>query len=98
MKRRDFLRSSAVMPPLAWLAQSRLLANTPLEPPVNTAPIVHGNTAFAADIYGQLGKKDGNLFYSPFSMSAALATTSAACCDIDARRDRQDVSLPRGAN
>jgi serpin B len=77
MNRRDFLRSSAVMPPLAWLAHSRLLASAPPEAPVNTAPIVHGNTAFAADIYGQLGKKDGNLFYSPFSMSAALAMTSA---------------------
>jgi serpin B len=38
--------------------------------------IVASNTAFAADLYGSL-KKDGNLFFSPYSISTALAMTSA---------------------
>ncbi len=39
--------------------------------------VVTGNTAFALDLYGRLRSQPGNLFYSPFSISAALAMTSA---------------------
>lgn len=77
MTRRDFLRSSALATPsLALLGRSRLLADVAPLPPVDIKAVVSGNTAFAGDIYGQLGKKAGNLFCSPFSMSAALAMTS----------------------
>lgn len=77
MTRRDFLWSSAfATPSLALLGRSRLLADVAPIAPVNTKAVVTGNTAFAGDIYGQLGKKAGNLFCSPFSMSAALAMTS----------------------
>lgn len=34
-----------------------------------------GNTAFALDLYQQLRSEDGNIFYSPYSISAALAMT-----------------------
>lgn len=33
------------------------------------------NTAFAADLYQQLRKQEGNLFFSPYSISTALAMT-----------------------
>jgi serpin B len=36
-----------------------------------------GNTAFACDLYQALKEKDGNLFYSPHSISVALAMTYA---------------------
>jgi len=36
-------------------------------------PIVYGNTAFALDLYSQLKECEGNLFFSPFSISSALA-------------------------
>ncbi len=40
--------------------------------------IAKGNTAFAFDLYQQLRKtNDGNLFYSPYSISTALAMTYA---------------------
>ena len=40
--------------------------------------LVNGNTDFAFDLYRQLNEKnDGNLFYSPYSLSLALAMTYA---------------------
>jgi len=36
-----------------------------------------GNRAFALDLYHRLEAKEGNLFYSPFSVSSALAMTYA---------------------
>src|SRR5882672_11230423 len=39
--------------------------------------LVDGNTAFALDLYGQLKASPGNLFFSPYSISTALAMTWA---------------------
>ena len=39
--------------------------------------LVSGNSAFAFDLYQILGEEDGNLFYSPYSISMALAMTYA---------------------
>jgi serpin B len=39
--------------------------------------VAEGNTAFALDLYGKLRAKEGNLVYSPYSASAALAMTAA---------------------
>ena len=39
--------------------------------------LVRGNNAFAFDLYRALSNSEGNLFYSPFSISQALAMTSA---------------------
>ena len=39
--------------------------------------IVQGNNAFAFDLYAQLKDTEGNLFYSPYSISTALAMTYA---------------------
>ena len=41
------------------------------------AELVRGNNAFAFDLYRALSGGEGNLFYSPFSISQALAMTSA---------------------
>ena len=41
------------------------------------ADLVSGNSAFAFDLYRALGAKEGNLFYSPYSISLALAMTYA---------------------
>ena len=50
-------------------------------PPQATAPdlevLVRGNNAFAFDLYRALSNGEGNLFYSPFSISQALAMTFA---------------------
>jgi serpin B len=39
--------------------------------------LVHGNSKFAFDLYQTLKEADGNLFYSPYSISQALAMTYA---------------------
>ena len=39
--------------------------------------LVRGNNAFAFELYRALNDGEGNLFYSPFSISQALAMTSA---------------------
>jgi len=39
--------------------------------------LVDGNTAFAFDLYRALRERDGNIFYSPHSISLALAMTYA---------------------
>ncbi len=39
--------------------------------------LADGNTQFAFDLYQQLQSQPGNLFYSPYSISSALAMTSA---------------------
>ena len=39
------------------------------------AALMQGNNAFAFDLYARLKDADGNLFFSPFSVSTALAMT-----------------------
>ncbi len=43
----------------------------------NLNQLAAGNRAFALDLYHQLETMDGNLFYSPYSISSALAMTYA---------------------
>ena len=44
----------------------------------NTSAVVDGNNQFATDLYGRLkDKTSGNLFFSPYSISTALAMTYA---------------------
>ncbi|HNV68526.1 MAG TPA: serpin family protein [Candidatus Ozemobacteraceae bacterium] len=42
--------------------------------------VAHGNMAFAVDLYQRLCQKEGDLFFSPFSISSALAMTRAGAC------------------
>jgi serpin B len=46
---------------------------TKLKP--ETKAVVNDNNAFAFELYGQLRGKEGNLFFSPYSISTALAMT-----------------------
>jgi len=45
------------------------------EQPLDLMSIVKENTAFALDLYSMLKKEKGNLFFSPYSISSALAMT-----------------------
>ena len=44
---------------------------------ITKAGVVKGNNTFALDLYGRLREKEGNLFFSPYSISTALAMTYA---------------------
>jgi serpin B len=60
------------------LAKSDLPRSTsPDIPASDTQALVRGNNAFALDIYRNLSTQDGNLIFSPFSISLALAMTHA---------------------
>src|SRR5262245_31658796 len=66
--------------PLALVLALPLVADEkkkapPADPDVTK--VVAGNTKFAVSLYGQLRQKEGNLFCSPYSISTALAMTSA---------------------
>jgi serpin B len=50
---------------------------SPSVPDGDLQAVVAGNTAFALDLYQQLRGQEGNLLYSPFSISQALAMTWA---------------------
>jgi serine protease inhibitor len=54
---------------------ARAYGLTKLEP--DAATVVKDSNSFALDLYGQLAQKDGNLFFSPYSISTALAMTYA---------------------
>jgi serpin B len=43
----------------------------------DTTPLVTGNNQFAFDLYAKLKSNDGNLFFSPYSISTCLAMTWA---------------------
>ena len=49
----------------------------PNVPAADQEELVRGDTAFAMDLYDQLRSTEGNLFYSPYSISLALAMTYA---------------------
>jgi serpin B len=53
------------------------------------ASVVSGNTQFAFDLYARLKSHDGNLFFSPYSISTCLAMTeSGARGDTEAQMAR----------
>jgi serpin B len=51
--------------------------DSPIVSQTDQETFVNGNTDFAFDLYQLVKKKDGNLFYSPYSISLALAMTYA---------------------
>lgn len=71
----------------AWLLSIAIAASvvaftfpaTPISftPSPEIKTVVDGNNTFALDLYQQLKDRPGNIFFSPFSISTALAMTSA---------------------
>src|ERR1017187_9286768 len=57
--------------------QAVCAAQTSPSATADQAAVVEGNNAFAVALYGQLRSQDGNLFFSPESVSTALAMTYA---------------------
>jgi len=51
------------------------VAQPALAQPPKDPTVVQGNNAFACELYGKLAVAEGNLFFSPYSISNALAMT-----------------------
>ena len=68
---------------LSWLAAVTLFMTPLLGCPADSpgtndlAGLTGGNTAFALDLYARLKSADGNLFFSPYSISTCLGMTYA---------------------
>jgi serpin B len=56
--------------------------------------VVRRSNAFAFDLYGKLSEGDGNLFLSPYSLSSALAMTSAGARGATLEEMEKAISLP----
>jgi serpin B len=56
-----------------YLAAKVQRAMNPQVPESDQQALAAGNEAFAAALYQQISKQDGNLFFSPYSISLALA-------------------------
>ncbi len=59
------------------IKSEKLRVTTPTVDRANLTQLASGNSAFAFDLYQSLRKQNGNLFYSPYSISLALAMTYA---------------------
>jgi serpin B len=80
------LLAGILMAALIGCSQSVQASELKSDKPRDTSPaisqtelnkLVEGNSAFAFNLYQLLKKQDGNLFYSPYSISEALAMTYA---------------------
>jgi len=60
-----------------FVASDQPRDENPVVPPNDLTEVVDGNTDFACDLYRELMSRDGNIFFSPFSISQALAMTYA---------------------
>jgi serpin B len=56
--------------------------------------LVHGNNVFAFDLYAQLRGSRGNLFFSPYSISTALAMTFAGARGNTAKQMAEVLHFP----
>lgn len=59
------------------VASAQQRVESPSAPAIDVATVVHGNTAFAFNLYRQIAGSPGNLCLSPFSVSESLAMTMA---------------------
>ncbi len=57
---------------------------------------VIGNTQFALDLYGQLSKEKGNLFFSPYSISTALAMSWSGARNNTEKEMADTLHFPMG--
>ena len=66
----------------------------PIEP--DEAAQVRGNAEFAIDLYGRLRTRDGNVFFSPYSISNALAMAYAGARGATATQMASVLHFPFG--
>jgi serpin B len=77
--------STGLSNPSSELKSSQPRQLTPQAPSADVEKLTADNSAFAFDLYHRLSGQSGNLFFSPYSISAAMAMTYAG-----ARTDTAD--------
>ncbi|UCD51308.1 MAG: serpin family protein [Phycisphaerales bacterium] len=81
---------------LAGTLASNGRAGEPAETMAKVAPnlVVEANNRFALQLYQQLRTSEGNLFFSPYSVSAALAMTYAGAAGQTEKQMAETLCLP----
>ena len=82
--------------PLPNLIRSDRERAEPTTTDAELAALVDGNSAFAFDLYQALRARDGNLFYSPHSISLALGMVYAGARGQTASQMAETLHLPPG--
>ena len=87
MTARIFILAALIAVASAFVGCSQAIVEAPSDPSEDVPPIhvppddlkalVDGNNQFAIDLYKKLAEKDGNIVFSPYSISSALAMTYA---------------------
>jgi serpin B len=67
----------AVPDPAPSAAEAPAAGAASIEPGAEPAAVAEGATAFGIDLYRQLGREEGNLFFSPVSLSGAFGMAQA---------------------
>jgi len=102
MKKAFLLLMTLVLISLTACSQSASAEILQSEKPRNTEPqvsqddlvsLIDGNGEFAFDLYQVLKEADGNLFYSPYSISVALAMTFAGAREETERQMADTLNL-----
>ena len=70
------------------------LSKADMASPAQVRGVVQGNTTFALDLYQQLRKAEGSLFFSPYSLSTALAMVYAGAKDATRQQMAQVLHFP----
>ena len=91
---KDALKIPANTPEKPSLVDMPSSQQSTQKPGISDADIVRGNTAFAFDLYARLKAKEGNLFYSPYSISTALAMTNAGAKGETKKQIQQTLHFP----
>jgi serpin B len=68
--------------------------SVPKSNPENQKKLIEGENAFACDLYRKLAQKEGNLFFSPVSVSTALTMTHIGASDTTADQMAKVLHLP----
>ncbi len=71
----SLLAAATLAASLGPLGSARSQDKPPAKPLTDLETLVQGNNQFAFDLYARLAKKDGNVVFSPYSISSALAMT-----------------------
>ncbi|MFZ4578732.1 MAG: serpin family protein [Myxococcota bacterium] len=70
----DSIAGDAIAPAESeYLASDKARLTAADAPPADVLAVAQANTSFGLDLYGVLAKQPGNLLYSPYSISLALA-------------------------
>ena len=78
--------------PLMYVSEVAAVSQTPPTP--DQTALSDGNNAFAVDLYSQLRKQPGNLFFSPESISTAFAMAYAGASGQTASQMAARVGMP----